>query len=227
MEETTTSSGAGATPAPGSPATGNASGGATPASKPATTLEEAMARIAELERHAANKDEQATRHGKALTQAEKELAAYKEKERLVQEAALSEAQKLEKRAAEAEQTVQQYKQQLITAQVRLAAQSKGIIDPDLAALAIQSQLEFGEDGMPTNVEKALDALVKQKPYLAPAPKPAEATEPPATPAQTATPPAIQTPAIPAMNPGRTSIQQPGQLPPGKRWTLDDYFKSKP
>lgn len=194
-----------ATGTPGTlPATGTppASAGATP-TKPTTTIEEALARIAELERHASNKEEEASRHGKKLTDAEKKLAAYEQKEKLAQEAALSEVEKASKRAQELEALNQQYKQQLITSQVKLAAQAKGIIDADIAALAIQDKLELGEDGMPTNVDKALDDLIKNKPYLAP--KPAEPTQeiPPAQTAMQQKPPAT-----PAMNPGRTQISPP-------------------
>lgn len=214
---TTPSSGQGATPAPGSPATGsNASPGAMPAVKPATTLEEALARIAELERHSSNKEEQATRHGKELTAAQKELAAYKEKERLAQEATLSEVQKAAKRAEEAEAQLQQYRQQLVISKVQIAATAKGIIDPELAEMAIRDKLELDAQGLPTNIEKLLDELLKNKPYLA-AKTEAQTT----TPAQQPRPP--QTP---AMNPGRSAIQQPGQATlPRNQWPrLGDVLK---
>jgi hypothetical protein len=205
-----TSSGAGATPNNPDPgATPTTSASATQPKSSPTTLEEAMARIAELERHASNKTEEAARHGKNLTTAEKELAAYREKERQAQEAALSDAQKLEKRIAEAEARSKQYQQQLVSAQVQLAAQRKGIIDPEMAALAIEKSLEYDENGLPSNLDKALDDLVKNKPYLV---KAAEAP-PPASPTQTAQ---TSTPQIPAMNPGRSSIPSPaGSPPPGR------------
>lgn len=227
MPEQETPPSAPATGTPGTqPATGTPASGATP-TKPTTTIEEALARIAELERHSKNKEEEASRHGKNLTTAEKELAVYKEKERLAQEATLSEIDKASKRAQELEALNQQYKQQLISSQVRLAAQAKGIINPDIAALAIQDKLEAGSDGMPTNVDKALDELIKGNPYLVKAAE-APAETPPASPAQTVTPPALQTPAIPAMNPGRTSIAAPNQLPPGQPVRLDQLqWKRRP
>ena len=214
----------GATPTTPAPATGitTASSGATPPKQSATTLEEALARIAELEHHSNNKAEEAARHGKNLSAAQKELDAYKEKERLAQEAALSESQKLEKRATEAEKLIQQYKQQLISAQVQIAASKLGVIDPEMAALAVQSSLEFDKDGLPSNLDDALKTLVKNKPYLL-ASKPAEPAQAeqttPASPAQTAQ--VNRAPAVPAMNPGRTSIAQPGSLPPGKPTRLSD------
>jgi hypothetical protein len=203
------------------PATGNTSQGATP-TKP--SIEELQVRIAELERHANNKTEEAARHGKNLSETQKKLAEYEEKERLAQEANLSEIEKSKKvleaeKAARlvAEQQIQQLKQELISKMVQLTAKEKGIIDTELAALAIQGKLELGDDGMPTNVDKALDDLIKNKPYLAP--KPAEPTE---TPAQTAG--QQSPPRTPAMNPGRSSISQPNQTVPGQIVRLNDVFK---
>lgn len=217
----------GATPSTSAPATGSTASGAMPEKQStAQMLEEARARIAELERHSTNKAEEAARHGKNLSAVQKELDAYKEKERLAQEAALSEQQKLEKRATEAEQLVQQYKQQLVSAQVQIAASKLGIIDPEMAALAVQSSLELDKDGLPSNLDDALKTLVKNKPYLL-APKAAEPAkteeqQPPASPAQTAQAP--RAPLLPANNPGRSSIPAPNSLPPGKVPTWGEVFK---
>lgn len=210
-DEPTTSPATGAIPS-----TGPATGPSTGAMPTKTTLEEALARIADLERHSKNKEEEASRHGKNLTSVQKELDAYKEKERLAQEAALSEVEKANKRAVELEQQVAQLKQELISKTVQLIAKEKGIIDSELASLAIQKTLEFGDDGMPSNVDKALDDLIKNKPFLVPPKQEEKPVEQPSSPAQTAQAPAFQTPAIPAMNPGRTAIAHPnqGQLPPG-------------
>lgn len=220
MAEDQTTPLAPATGTPGTPATGTPSSTPSTGATPTKTVEELQARIAELERHATNKTEEAARHGKNLTAAEKELAAYKEKERIASEAALSEVEKASKRAQELEQLNQQYKQELINTKVRLAAQSKGIIDPDIAAMAIQKDLELGSDGMPTNVDKALDDLIKNKPYLAP--KAADLTQEQTTPAQTAN--NQRPPATPAMNPGRSSISQPSQTVPGQIVRLNDVFR---
>lgn len=218
MADEPTTPPASATPASGTPATGtpSTSTGATP-TKP--SVEELQARIAELERHATNKTEEAARHGKNLTAAEKELAAYKDKERLAEEATLSEIEKSKKvleaekvARAQAEAQIQQLRQELISKMVQLVAKEKGVIDSELAAMAIAGKLELGEDGMPTNVEKAIDDLVKNKPYLAP--KPAELTqEQPASPVQTAN--NLRPPVTPTMNPGRSAINPPtvpGRIP---------------
>ena len=223
MENTATPDSQSATPSgsPSTPAMGTSTG-ATP-TKPAMSLEDALARIADLEKHATNKEEEAKRHGK-------KLKAYEEAEEAQKLAAMSELEKANKRVADAEQLhqqaqaqIKQYQQQLATAYVKLAAQAKGIIDPEMAALAIQSGLEYGEDGMPTNIDKALDGLIKSKPYLAP-PKPAETPAEPAppTPAQTAQ--ATRPPAIPAMQPGRTNIAPPNAPAPGKIPTWNDIYR---
>ncbi len=197
------SSGAGATPPTGSPVTGTTSTGATP-QKLATTLEEALARIAELEHSHKNATEERDRHRKKLT-------SYEEAERKQQEAALSEVDKANKAREQAEAQIQLYKKQLVDARVELAAKAKGIINPSIAAAAIRDLLEYGDDGMPTNLEKALDDLIKANPYLI-------AKVEPASPAQTA-----PTPHIPAMNPGRSTIQSPGQTP-GRIPSWNEVFK---
>ena len=205
--ETSSSSGAGATPATGSPATGTATGSATP---PAATLslEEAMKRIAELETHAQNKTEEASRHGSKLTAAEKELAAYKEKERLAQEASLSEQEKLQKKVAEQEAIHEGFVEKFVDYEVRLAAAEMGINPKYLSyvARAIDwDELEFDqESGLPTNIKAVLDKLLKEVPVLKETPQGA--------PAQQQKPAA---PTVPAMNPGRTSIAAPGSSS-GKR-----------
>lgn len=227
-EETTTTPG-GATPPNVQPATGTqASSGVTP-TKP--TIEELQARIAELERHSHNKTEEAGRHHKNLSEAQKKLAEYEEKERLAQEATLSEVEKSRKAVeaekaarAQVEQQVQQLKQELISKMVQLSAKEKGIIDTELAALAIQGKLELGEDGMPTNVDKALDDLIKNKPYLAPKTQEQSQEQSLANPAQTAN--NQQPPRTPAMNPGRSAISAPQTLNPGQRVTFDQAYKMK-
>jgi hypothetical protein len=144
----------------------------------------------------------------------KRLKAYEDAEKAAQDAALSQVEKANKAAQELQQKYEQEHKQHIKAIVQLAASKKGIIDPDLAALAIEASLEFDEQGMPSNLDKALDELIKNKPYLA-----AKPAEQPATPAQTARPPAV-----PAMNPGRQSITPAQPQGPFAPTRLTDVFK---
>jgi hypothetical protein len=133
-------------------------------------------------------------------------------EALRQQAAMSDLEKATKAHADMEAKYQQTQELLIAEKVQNAAHKRGIIDPEMAALAIGSKLEKDENGMPTNIDKALDELIKNKPYLVP-----KNDAQPATPAQT------NTPALPAMNPGRSSIQSPTGNIPGVRRRLSEFL----
>jgi hypothetical protein len=151
------------------------------------------------------------------------MKAYEDAEKLAQEAQLAEIDRVKKQHAEAQERIKHYQQELVTAQVMLAAQKKGIIDPEMAAMAVHAHLEFGDDGMPNNLDKALDTLIKNKPYLAPKPDTPPAA--PATPAQTAN--AQTAPTVPPFNVnGRASIGQPGQQPSGTPTRLEDLHWSR-
>lgn len=221
--EQNTSPQTGVTPATG-PATGTPASGSVTQPVAALTLEEALKKLADLEHSNRNASEEVDRHRKKLTAYEK---AEKEREAAAQAAKDAELGELERSKkqfqdlqAKYDAEIAQYKQELISTKVQLAAKEKGIIDSELAAMAIQKGLEYGEDGMPTNIEKALDNLIKNKPYLAP-PK-QEPTQEQTLPAQTAN--LQKPPATPAMNPGRTQISPPSQLPPGQITRLSDVFK---
>lgn len=161
------------------PATGTPQNGATPNAKP-TTIEEALARIEQLERHASNKEEQATRHGKALSTVEHELAAYKEKERLAEEARLPDAEKqalaakkLQEQLAnlqkERDDATTRYQEYRITTELERAARRIGATNENHIADAIKlidrSELDFGEDGTPTNAEKLLKKFAESHSWL--------------------------------------------------------------
>src|SRR5258708_2473207 len=192
-----------------------ASGSAMPPTKPSLSLEDAIKRLADAEHSLNNAKEENARHSKKLSayeKAEKEAEAAK---KAAEEAQLSEIERIKKQHTEAEARIKQYQQQLVMAQVKLAAKDKNIVDPDLAALAIQDKLELDENGMPVNLDKILDDLIKNKPYLVKV----DASAPPAiTPAQTAN--QRTAPATPAMNPGRSNIASPNTLPQGQTIRLD-------
>lgn len=109
----------------------------------------------------------------------KRLADFEAAEAKKHEAELSEAEKQAKRAAELEAqlaAVQAASQeQTVRYEVTLRAASKNVVDPEAAVRLMDlSSLEFDESGKPTNIDKALDALLKHKPYLV---KPVEAAAP--------------------------------------------------
>lgn len=102
-----------------------------------------------------------------LEKAEKERAKAElsEKERLEQE--LTEAQEAaEKAEADLEARATEFNERLIQAEVRAVAATMQFASPeDAYHLADLSGVEVAEDGSVKGVEKALKALVKDKPYL--------------------------------------------------------------
>ncbi len=140
------------------------------------------------------------------------LKGYQDKEEAAKLAAMGDLEKAQKINADAQKQIQTYKDQLVLEKVVNAAHKAGIIDPELAALAVKGQLEFDDNGMPTNLDKALEDLVKNKPYL-------KAPEP-------GSPHARVAPATGANNPGRAHVTPPGTLPPGQTVSLSDLFRRK-
>src|SRR5205807_1696551 len=94
---------------------------------------------------------------------------------------------------------------------KLASKFNFTLSADLIAKLLDwSEIEWDEEqGKPLNIEKLLEKLAKNAPELV---KPQQQ--------------APGTPALPAMNPGRSSITQPGGNVPGKRYTLDDIQWSR-
>lgn len=83
---------------------------------------------------------------------------------------LSEKERLEKRVAELQNAQEvsnrQHQERAINYEVRLQATQIGIIDTDAAVKLLDwSELEFNEDGSPSNVEELLKKLIKNKSYL--------------------------------------------------------------
>jgi hypothetical protein len=207
-EDTNTPSpGTSVTPTPGTPVTGTptTSSSVTP-SKPAATVEELQARLAELEHSHTNAKEENDRHAKKISVYEKAEKEREAAEQARKDAELGEVERTKKQFSDLQSQFEQYKQQtqarIVRYEIEAQASKLGIIDPEAAsALLNKSSLEFGEDGSPLNAEKLLKDLIKSKPYLAP--KPAEPTQEPSQTASQQKPPAT-----PPMNPGRTAIAAP-------------------
>src|SRR5260221_5518369 len=172
MTQTPSSPSGGATP-PGGPATGNttAPSGATP-EKATLTVDELLKRIHDLEQHAKNKTEEASRHGTRLTAAEKELAAYKAAEEAARASQMSELEKAQKQAADLQEQQEALAAELYEARVRqdvadLVGKFNFIPSARTIAnllLADDDAIEF-ENGRPTNIEKLLEKLAKAEPDL--------------------------------------------------------------
>lgn len=98
-----------------------------------------------------------------LKKSAEELAQLKQSQ-------MTETEKLQNRLKELEgkeQTWQQERRELLLrGTIERTATTLGIVDPEAAyRLLDMSSLEFADDGTPKNVETALKALLKAKPYL--------------------------------------------------------------
>lgn len=154
----------------------------------------------------------------------KRLKGYEDAEQAARDAQLSEVELSKKQLADLQTKYDAYikttQERIVRYAVERAAAKLNIIDPEAAATLLnRAELEFDNDGTPTNATKLLERLIKNKPYLAP---PAQT---PASPAQTAEPTKPAAPAIPAMNPGRTTIQAPTTpASPGRIPRLNDVYR---
>lgn len=142
------------TPSPESSATATT----TPTGKPALTLEQALDALEKTRKEAAQQRVDAKRL--------KELeAAVKARD----EADLTELQKTQKRLAELQQSQVEAERKQQERVIRYAVQahaSTAGIPADLASRLIDySEIEYDEEGEPTNVGKLLDKLVKAYPQL--------------------------------------------------------------
>lgn len=91
--------------------------------------------------------------------------------KVAEDAKLSETERTTRRLAELErqQTDWQRERQELTTRYAIERQAAqlGIVDPDAAYRLLDlASIEYDEDGKPKDVEKALQALLKQRPYLA-------------------------------------------------------------
>jgi hypothetical protein len=220
METATSSDGSamqtsdpGATP---TPAPGSAKGPAAPLS-----LEEATKRLAELEHAHGNAKEELDRHRKFRASYDKQQVEAEAAKKAAEDAQLAEIDRVKKQYAEEQSARAALELELQETHlqhiVEREAQDQNFIHPALIVrLLDSSELEF-ENGKPANVKKLVEKLAKTMPELIRASTPAPATLAPTGTPSPATPQAsFGTPALPAMNPGRTSITQPGNRPAGHR-----------
>lgn len=133
------------------------------ASQPSTNVDDLTKELAQLKAQLkkVNAESAAHRHkAKELDDLKAQIEAEK----------LSEKEKLEKKLSELQlqhdTTTRQAQERIINYEVRLQAAQMGIVDPDAAAKLLDwSEIEYEDNGSPTNVQELLNALVKAKPYL--------------------------------------------------------------
>lgn len=100
----------------------------------------------------------------------KRLRELEGKVKTEEEAKMSEQERLQRRLAELERKEIEYQQSLqartLEYEVKLHAARLGIVDPEAAYRLLDlKQIEFNDDGKPTNIEEAMKKLIANKPYL--------------------------------------------------------------
>ncbi len=137
------------------------------------------------------------------------LKGYQDKEEAANLAAMGDLDKERKLHEQTQARLKEQQQKLVEAQVKIAAQSKGVHPDalDLVALALNGKLDASDDDFETKLDKAIDDLLKAKPLLKVAESGTRAA-----------------PAIGANSPAKSSTNQAGTLPPGKI-TLDDLYSN--
>lgn len=120
--------------------------------------EDAAAKIARLEKENAD-----TRKEAASWRTK--VRGYEQAEEERKTASLSDVERatnaLEAEKARSAKT----REKLAALAVQNTAQTLGIVDPEVALALISSQLEYDDDGLPTNVSALLADLLTRKPYL--------------------------------------------------------------
>ncbi len=205
------SSDPGVTPVPDLPVTGTPTPAGVTPQESQLSLEAAMKRIAELEHSHKNAVEERDRH-------RKKLSTYEKAEQDAKEARLSEIERIQKQHSDLQTQHNALATELQETRVhqaveRAASKLNFVVPAEMVARLIDwTEIEY-ENGRPTNVEKLLEKLTKSAPDLIKQQQPADPAH---------TPPARgNTPVIPAMNPGRSSIVAPGSIQPGRIPRLSD------
>lgn len=109
--------------------------------------------------------EEAAATRKQLRDAQAKLAEYEKAQQDAELAKLGDLEKVSKQLEQVSAQAATYKATIASLVAQLEASKLGIVDPEVAATLIQSKLELGDDGRPTNAGDLLSALLKEKPYL--------------------------------------------------------------
>ena len=192
------------TPVTGTPETDERS--VTKTSKRSVNLTVDDVDIEELKHQLKNATEERDRH-------RKKLSAYEEAEKKAQEAKLSEIELAKKQQAELSEQMESLAAELAESRVRQdVADNASKFNFTIGAKTLANLLltdfdaiEF-ENGRPTNIEKLLDKLAKAEPDLV---KKEQDQRPPS---------------VPAMNPGRSSINSPGTGTPRQIPSWNEVYK---
>ena len=106
---------------------------------------------------------EAAEYRKRLRELERAIKAHEEEK-------LSEHERMQRRVAELERERYEYELRLrehtLRYETMLRARELGIVDPEAAYRLLDlAEVEYDEDGRPTNLERLLRDLVRKRPYL--------------------------------------------------------------
>ena len=143
------------------------------------------------------------------------LKSFEEAEALRLQAQMSELEKAQKQAADLQEQHDTMAVELLEARVhqevgKLASTMNFVLPVDILArllLTDSEAIEFDDNAKPTNIEKLLEKLAKATPDLVKTEQQQQQQR--------------GAPALPAMSPGRSSIQAPGTTTPGKKPSWSD------
>lgn len=135
---------------------------------PGTTTEPSPADIRKENERLANALKRANAEAKEHREARQELQKFKEQ---IENEKLSEKERLEKLLAKEQKEradfILRTQDRLVSSELRAQAARLGFADPsDAVAMLKRAELEFDDDGIPTNAESLLKEMLKAKPYLA-------------------------------------------------------------
>lgn len=163
---------------------GNAAGGTSQAGEPSSTSGQEPTTTSTTLQESGSQSQQASTSTKSADDYEAiirklrdENAGHRKRNKELedaeskrQEAELSAQEKAEKQLAKIQKEHEDYRtsvqERIVTTELRAAAADLGFADlSDAVRLLDRSELEFDEDGNPTNARKLLESLAKAKPYL--------------------------------------------------------------
>ncbi len=148
----------------------------------------------------------------------KRLKSYEDAEQAAKDASLGEVERVNKQYADLKEQHETLAAELLEARVyqdvaRHAAKLNFILPADMLAKLLLNDLdaiEF-EDGKPKNIETLLQNLAKSTPEIVKTAQQDQQQQ-------------QRAPAVPAMNPGRSSIASPGQNTPGRIPSWNEVYK---
>jgi hypothetical protein len=109
--------------------------------------------------------EEAATERKARKALEAKLAEYQKRDQEAENAKLGDLEKAQKQAAELAKQVEVYRKAAAVSELKVAAKDAGAISVNAVVAILAGQIEYGDDGAPTNVAELLKGLTQDEPQL--------------------------------------------------------------